>query len=125
MTILAYHKGELMTSDELASSIRTNPTVVRRLVAKLVEAEMLESFKGKSGGVKFTKSAKEISLKDIYMAVSGKPLINVSEKEAYKACAVSCSMKRLMEDVVTGLECQSMKYLSGITLSDLASKVSK
>ncbi|MNK11971.1 putative HTH-type transcriptional regulator YwnA [compost metagenome] len=125
MTILAYHKGELMTSDELASSVRTNPTVVRRLVSKLVEAGMLDSFKGKSGGVKFTKAAKEISLKDIYMVVSGKPLINTSEKEPYKACAVSCSMGKLMDDVAKGLECQSMKYLSSISLSDLASKVTK
>lgn len=123
MTTLAFHKGELMTSDQLASSVRTNPTVVRRLVSKLVEAGLLDSFKGKSGGVKFSGSAKEVSLKDIYKVVSGKPLIFTSEKEPYKACAVSCSMGSLMDQVVQGLECQSMKYLSEISLADLTAKV--
>lgn len=123
MTVLAYHKGELMTSDVLAKGIRTNPTVVRRLVAKMVEAGLLDSFKGKSGGVKLTKSAKDISLKDIYKAVSGKQLIQTHDNEPLKACAVSCSMSELLEDVMEGLECQSMKYLSSITLNDLAQKV--
>lgn len=61
-----------MTSEQLLSSIRTNPTVVRRLLAKLVDAGLIESYKGKSGGVKLTKSPKEISLKDIYGAVCDK-----------------------------------------------------
>jgi Rrf2 family protein len=123
MTSLAYHKGDLMTSDALASSIRTNPTVVRRLLAKLVDAGLVDSFKGKSGGVKIARSPKEISLRDIYLAVSGKQLLNVSCKEPDKKCVVSCAMTKLLREVVDGLEKNSMSYLSGIKLSELASKV--
>lgn len=123
MTLMAYHQGDLVTSEYLASSIRTNPTVVRRLLSKLVEAGLIESFKGKAGGVRMAKPAKEISLKDIYKAVSNKALINCRENEPEKQCAVSCSMKEIFSEVATGLETSSMNYLAKIKLSDLASKV--
>lgn len=126
MTALAFHKEEpLMTSEMLASSIRTNPTVVRRLVAKLVEAGLLLSYKGKSGGVKLAKDASAISLKEIYLASADKKLIYNPEKIPKKQCAVSCSMKKLMSEVVDGVEENSMKYLSSIKLSELTSKVDK
>lgn len=114
-----------MTSDQLASSIRTNPTVVRRLLAKLSEAGLLESFKGKSGGVILNKSPKEITLKDIYLATTDKKLLCTPEKEPSKSCLVSCSMKKIMLEVVDGLEEQSLSYLSRIRLSDLTSKINK
>jgi len=116
-----------MTSDQLAEGIRTNPTVIRRLLAKLSEAGLLESFKGKAGGVILNKSPKEITLKDIYMATveDKKMLCNPPEKEPSKHCAVSCSMKKIMMDVVDGFEENSLNYLSKIRLSDLTSKISK
>ena len=123
MTLMAYHEGELMTSEFLAEGIRTNPTVVRRLVAKLVEARLLESFKGKSGGVRIAKPPKEISLQDIYQAVSGKALIHGRQSEPHKQCVVSCSMKKIFGEVASGLETASMGYLAKIKLSDLAAKV--
>lgn len=126
MTSLAFHKGEKMTSDQLASSIRTNPTVVRRLLAKLAEAGLLDSFKGKAGGVVLSKSPKEITLKDIYMATTDKKfLCQPSDKEPSKNCVVSCSMKKILNDVVDGFEEHSLGYLSKIRLSDLTSKISK
>ncbi|WP_413613213.1 RrF2 family transcriptional regulator [Bdellovibrio sp. HCB-110] len=123
MTALAFHKGELMTSEQLAESIRTNPTVIRRLVAKLVEAGLLESFKGKAGGVRLSKTAKEISLRDIYTAVCDKKLIATPDKEPSKQCLVSCNMGKLLDEVVNGIETNSMNYLSNIRLSELTSKI--
>ncbi len=112
-----------MTSEYLANSIRTNPTVVRRLLAKMVEAGLLESFKGKAGGVRMAKSPKEISLKDIYKAVSNKALINCRDNEPPKQCVVSCSMKNIFSEVAQGIENSSMSYLAKIKLSDLTAKV--
>lgn len=123
MTLMAYHQDELLTSEYLAKSIRTNPTVVRRLLAKLVEAGLIESFKGKSGGVRMAKSAKDVSLKDIYKAVTNKSLINCRDKEPQKLCAVSCAFKKIFGEVADGLENSSMVYLSKIKLADLTAKV--
>ena len=127
MTALAFHQGqdpELMTSETLASSVRTNPTVVRRLIAKLVEAGLLKAYKGKSGGVKLAKEAQEISLKDIYVACSDKRLLSSPNKSPQKKCPVSCSMGKLMNELIDGFEENSMSYLAKIRLADLTHKIS-
>ncbi len=112
-----------MTSEKLAAGIRTNPTVIRRLVSKLVEAGLLQSFKGKAGGIKLAKSPKEISLREVYLAVSDKTLIATPLKDPNKNCAVSCAIKKLMCEIVSGLEASSLQYLSNIRLSDLTAKI--
>ncbi|AZZ38271.1 Rrf2 family transcriptional regulator [Bdellovibrio sp. qaytius] len=123
MTLLAAHTDELQTSEVLAGYIRTNPTVVRRLLAKMVEAKLIDSFKGKSGGVRLAKTPNKITLEDIYKAVSDKNLLNCRDVDAPKACKVSCSMKKIFEGVSEGLEATSMAYLSKIKLSDVLAKV--
>ena len=133
MTVMAFDKVKagmdiqdregLFTSDYLAGSVRSNPAAIRRLLAKLVDAGLLSSFKGKAGGVRLAKPAKQITLKDIYQAVSDNRLIHTPDKEPVKACAVSCSMKKIMCQVVDGLEKHSMSYLEKIKLSDLAKQV--
>lgn len=126
MTVLAFEKcenGNLYTSELLARSVRTNPTVVRRLVARLVEAGVLKSYKGKSGGVELAKCPNEISLEDIYNAVSEKTLLYSPVRKAQKSCPTSRCMGKLMDDVIHGFEAHSKQYLAGISLQDLASKV--
>lgn len=125
MTRLAYHKAGLMTSEELATGVRTNSTVIRRLISRLVDAGLVQSFKGKAGGVKLARAPKEITLKEIYQAVSEKTLIAAPVKAPNKNCIVSCAMKKMMCDVAQGLEETSLNYLSEITLAEMVSKVSK
>lgn len=123
MTLLAVQNEELQTSEYLAKSIGTNPAVVRRLLAKLVEAGLVDSFKGKLGGVRISKAPKEITLKHIYKASTDKTLINSRKAEPNKSCPVSCSIKEIFEKVAIGLEKSSMAYLSKIKLSDITSKI--
>ena len=128
LTALAFtdcRKGDRMTSEQLAGSIRTNSTVVRRLVSRLVDAGILHAFKGKAGGVELARPPGEINLKEIYLASSGKALLQVSIKAPKKLCAVSCSMGKIMAGVIDGLESHSMKYLEGISVADLAKQVAK
>ena len=126
MTVLAFEKcenGNLYTSERLARSVRTNPTVVRRLVSRLVEAGVLKAYKGKSGGVELARGPKDISLEDIYNAVSEKTLLYAPTRRAHKPCATSRCMGKLMKYVIHGFEEHSKRYLAGISLQDLASRV--
>ena len=126
MTLLAFEKcenGHLFTSEQIAKSVRTNATVVRRLVARLVEAEILKTYKGKSGGIELAKCPSAISLREIYEAVSEKKLIAERCSKAHGPCPTSRAMGRLMHGVIEGFEKNSKTYLEGITLQDLASKI--
>ena len=122
---LAYQPDSLTNSDALAGVLKTNPTFVRKLVSKLVDAGIVQSFRGKGGGIRLAKSPKEITLKDIYVAaMDEKALMSTPNKSAYRACKVSCSMSEILCEVVDGVEHATKTYLSKTYVSDLLKKIS-
>ena len=126
MLTLAYNKDELVNSEYLAGMFKTNPTFVRKIVSRLVEADLVQSFRGKGGGVKIARSPTEIKLSDIYAAaVDEKCLVSTHKKPVSKSCPVSCSMDGILEGIVAGIEDTTKNYLSKLHLSDLLKKVPK
>lgn len=125
MTALANQPNELLSSEGLSMGLKTNPAFVRKLISRLVEGGLIQSFRGKGGGIKLAKDASEISLKDIYLAsTENKPLVCTSNKKE-KSCMISCAMGDIMGEVVGGMENASMNYLSDIQLSELVNKIKK
>lgn len=124
MMSLAHNKDELINSEYLATVLHTNPTFVRKLVSKLVEANLVASFRGKGGGIRLARTPDKISLKEIYLAsIEDKPLMSVHQKPVIKACSISCCIKEVLDDIVTGIEDSTQKYLANKYLSDLMKKV--
>lgn len=121
---LASHGDELVNSELLARVLKTNPTFIRKLVANLVDAQLVESFRGKGGGIKLARVPEKISLKDIYLAATeSKPLVSVHKKPVMKACVVSCCIKEVLEEIVEGIEDSTQKFLSRKNLAELMKKV--
>ena len=60
---------EGVTSARLAASVNTSASFVRRTLAKLSKAGLVETATGKAGACWLAKDAKNISLLDIYKAV--------------------------------------------------------
>ena len=58
-----------VTSGHLAESVNTSPSFVRRTLAKLSKAGLVETATGKAGACWLARDAKNISLLDIYRAV--------------------------------------------------------
>lgn len=124
MMTLAYHKDELVNSEFLAGVLKTNPTFVRKIVSRLVEAGLIESFRGKGGGIRIAKSPSDISLSCIYAAaVEEKCLVSTHKKPVLKSCPVSCCMDDILDDIVDGIEDSTKNYLSRLHLADLLKKV--
>ena len=69
MAGLAYRCDKDTTSANLAMSVNTSPSFVRRVLAKLSRAGLVETATGKAGACWLAKDAKDISLLDIYNAV--------------------------------------------------------
>lgn len=123
MTALAHAEGALMNSEALANSIQTNPTVVRRLVSKLVGAGLIQSFKGKSGGIKLARKAAEIHLSDIYCATEHGAPFSAPKKKPQKNCAVSCSMSSIFKKLFAEIEDAQREYLKAISLEDIVKQI--
>ena len=50
LAALAFYPGGLLSSEDLAKSLKTNPGLVRRILLKLSKKGLITSFKGKGGG---------------------------------------------------------------------------
>ncbi len=61
----------LVTSDQIAGVLNTNPVIIRRLVRQLRDAGLVATVRGKTGGYKVNRSAVDISLLDVFLAIEG------------------------------------------------------
>lgn len=122
MTALAF-SGEVIDSQTLATSVNTNPVVVRRLLLALRRARLIETYAGKHGGAKLRQNPSRISLLEIYEAVESRPVIALSEPKASRQCQVSCNMKRIMAGVAAGAEEAMRKHLRRVNLRELVRQI--
>ncbi len=120
---LAYSQNRKTNSNEIALGLKTNPVVVRRLMALLSEADLIISRKGRDGGVWLAQNPEKMTLADIYRAVEVPEMISKFQKPALKKCKVSCSMKKIVSQVSLSLEKDIIKSLTKTKLSDLLVKV--
>lgn len=125
LTALACKKDDLMSSDDLAKSVNTNPVVIRRLLSLLTKSKLVITARGKSGGVKLAKEPGQINLRDIYIAVSPTENIAPRRKSPHKECPVSCAMFSIMSGIAEGTQKATLKYLESQRLSDLSKRISK
>ncbi len=69
LTAIDVFKDEYKTtSDLLASSVHTNPVVIRRIIQQLKAADLIDVIRG-SGGASLKKEPSQITLLEIYRAV--------------------------------------------------------
>jgi Rrf2 family protein len=123
MTALAVSPGKIVDSQTLATSVNTNPVVVRRLLLALRRANLIETFAGKHGGARLRRKPESIRLVDIYDSVEPRPVISINERKAFRPCDVSCQMKDIMGAVAESTEQAVRRHLRGITLAQLVRKV--
>jgi Rrf2 family protein len=125
MTNLAYNEPELVSSEQLAFSIKTNASFIRKLVVSLSNAGLVESVRGKSGGIRLAKKPKEITLDQIYKAVTDNTLINIPDKTPNKSCTISCGMGDVLSTISKEIEENTLKQLAKKSLSEVLSLVKK
>lgn len=94
-------------------------------MAKLTQAGLVESKRGKSGGVQLTRCPDQITLKEVYLASQGRPLLDRVEKEPEAECPVSCAMGKIIDELFEGIETSVESHLSKIKLAELVGQVQK
>lgn len=123
LAALAVSPDQTMTSELIASSVNTNPVVIRRLLSKLSKSSLIETHLGKKGGAKLIRKPEQITLKDIYEAIQERTLISQNTKETNRKCPISCKMKDIMKKIVLQAEKATLDHLASIRLSDLTKEM--
>lgn len=116
---------EGVTSSHLARSVNTSASFVRRTLAKLSKAGLVETTTGKAGACWLAKDAKNISLLDIYRAVDAPKAFSIHTYKEQKVCAVSCHIKTALEKALTKTQQAMEASLAEISLAQIVSDVKK
>ncbi|MCQ6275541.1 Rrf2 family transcriptional regulator [Bacillus sp. V3B] len=107
------------TSEFIASSVNTNPVVIRRISSMLKKAGLLTSQAG-IPGVTITKEPSAISLLDIYKAVQRKEEITFAMHEnPNPKCVVGRSIQTALEKKFNAAQKAMENELANQTLDDI------
>jgi Rrf2 family protein len=123
LTVLAHYQPKLVSSEQLAVSVKTNASFIRKLVVALSAAGLVESVRGKAGGIRLAKSPKNIGLDEIYSAVTDNSLIAIPDKAPNKSCAISCGMGRILDEISREIESSTLKQLAKRNLSGIVGQI--
>ena len=115
----------LVKSNILAGSVNTNPGLIRRIIAQLVHANLIQSFEGRNGGFKLAVSPQKISLWDIYLAIGEQCFFALNPNLPNKKCPISRNIVTLVEEVFDQVHDQVKGKLKSITIIDLIKKIER
>lgn len=118
--ILVYinETSNVVTSELLAKSVGTNASHIRKILALLKEADIIESQQGKKGII-LKEKANELTLDKIYLAVYPEKEILHIHDTANQECPVGANIKEVLSPIFEELERQLILNLKSLTLKSL------
>lgn len=111
--------GEPVTSDTLAQMMRTNPVVVRRILAGLRKEGLVHSEKGHGGGWQLARSAGAITMLDVYNALGAPGLLAIGNRTESPGCQVEQAVNTVMNQAVSDAEALLLTRFKEVTLAEL------
>ena len=125
MTALACGQDREATSARLARSVNTSSSFVRRVLAKLSRAGLVETAKGKTGCCWLARRPRDISLLEIYHAIEAPKVFCIHSYAVHRSCPVSCNIKSALERVLTRTQTSMEISLARISLADVAADLKR
>lgn len=119
MVALAYNEGKRLPSSALASSIGANAVTVRRILAQLGAAGLVETISGPGGGSCLARAATKITAYDVYEAIGEPPFVTGHTKDPQKVCIVSECMPSIFERLESEVADKAIPVLRKTTLQSL------
>lgn len=111
---------EVGTSQRIATSVNTNPVVIRRCLGELKEAGLVESTR--SAGWALSRAASDTTLLDVYRAVGGEVFAMHASPPDHE-CQVGYGIQPVLlraYERATGALCES---LAATTIADIVSEL--
>lgn len=109
-----------MTSEALANMMKTNPVVIRRILAGLREHQLVCSAKGHGGGWQICRALNEISLYDIYRALDEPTLFAMGNRTEAPGCLVEEAVNNALNHAFDEAENRLLEHFRRVTLAQLS-----
>ncbi|WP_332695653.1 Rrf2 family transcriptional regulator [Halalkalibacter lacteus] len=124
LTLIELNKDGVTSSEFLASSVNTNPAVIRKLMGMLKKAGLIEVHPG-IAGARLAKELSDITLFDVYKAVNvvqEKELFSIHESP-HPDCPVGRNIQNTIEPLFTAAQLAMEKVLRNVTLEDVVKDI--
>ena len=120
MLILISESESPMSSEEIAVSVGTNPSYIRKVAGLLKQAGLIESRRGVAG-VSLLPRKEDVALLDIYRAVEEKEQISLFDlhQNPNDACIVGRHIRPVLGGVFREIEEKTEQALRERTLSQV------
>lgn len=124
LLMLATSNREL-NSDDLAHSVGTNASYIRKVMALLKKQQVIASQRGKSG-IRLLVSPADITLLDIYEIVEGEePHLFKIHQNPNPECPIGRNIKQAVFPFLAGAEKQLRESLARDSLADVIKRIKK
>lgn len=119
MAGLGYYPGQEITSTELAGSVNTNASFVRKALSKLVKHGLVMATRGKNGAYVLARPPEKITLLDIYRASDAPAAFAIHTYPEEKRCPISSNIKPCTGTVLAEAQASFEAALEKKTLADI------
>lgn len=121
LTLLAANRDPL-TSEMIASSVDTNPVVIRRTMASLRAQGLVESKPGARGGWRLLREPGRIGLREVYHSLSEEDVLSI-HGHPNRLCPVGGNITGVLQAVFDDAQSEMEKALGKYTVADVLKDV--
>ncbi|AYM02312.1 Rrf2 family transcriptional regulator [Levilactobacillus yiduensis] len=122
LVYIAYFKGNKMTSQEIASSLETSPSLIRKIMANLKRHQLLAPTHGPTQ-LALARDPADITLRDIYAILPGQPPLFNVDTHTSQNCPVGRAVPQVLTTYYQEIQAAAEAKMAKITLQDLLNDV--
>lgn len=120
LSLLSLSETEWLSSDIIAGSMNTNPALVRKELAGLREAGLIEGKEGKNGGSKLARPANSILMSDIFEIIKDKHVFGFSPNLPNPDCVVGANINTALDKLFNDIDKSIHDRLARLTLAEFS-----
>jgi DNA-binding IscR family transcriptional regulator len=121
--MLAHRRGGSLTSAEIADSLDSNPVLVRRVLGRLRDADLVRSTEGRGGGWSLARDPRDITLHDAYAAVEEGRIFSRHTRPPSGACEIGRNIGDLLDTEFQNAERALERQLGRTTIAGLLQRI--
>ena len=110
---------EIATSQRIATSVNTNPVVIRRCLGELRAAGIVRAVRGRGGGWVLTREPAEITLLDVYRALGSEPIFGRHAAPPDAECYVGHGIVATLDEVYDEATERVKQVFASTTIRDV------
>jgi Rrf2 family protein len=120
---LAQRRGnDVLTSDQVAASVNTNPVIIRRSLGDLRRAGLVRVRHGAGAGWSLARAPEEITLLDVYDAVGQEQPFGMHRTEPNLECPVGRGIRPTLDQVYGEIEQVMRREMALVSVTDVLHK---